>query len=335
MEIIDPFERWPATAENPNGFSREPVAEISDYKSYSRIKWFRKSPRHYWWRYVMGNKDKDTAAKDEGRLIHKCILETDHFLEHLKVQPSRNDYRDLTKDELVAYGMEQGVEVKKSWSKPVIISAIAAKDPAIKKWLYECALSRFKDDLREKDLVVTADQAERFVEIIKSVQDHPRAPKLVQGGFAEVCAYYRDPEFGVIWRVALDYIRFGKQKIWVTDVKSSKDASPWAFPTDIDKHAYYIQNWLYKRVVRGITGREVNINQLVIEKNAPYCCEVYEHDTRCEETAYWEIGRMMSRWQQCEETSVWPGYTDGKITPIGLPNYAYWRVEQIADQEVQ
>lgn len=332
---MDLFERWPATAENPNGFSREPVPEIKDYKSYSRVKVFRRSPRHYWWQYVLGKKDKDTPDKDEGRLIHKCILETDSFMEHLKVRPSKDDHVVATKDELYEMAVNAGADdVKRSWSKPRIVSSLLSKDPSFGERLYDCALADFESGLSEDDLVVTPDQGERFIEIMRSVNSHPVAKQLVSGGDSEVCAYWFDKEFGCVWRSAIDHIRIGKSTVWITDVKSSRDASPWRFPADIDQHGYHLQNWIYRRVVGGITGMPVEILQLVVEKSPPYICEVYRPDTRSEETAYWEILRMMERWRACESSGHWPGYNEDKIAPIGLPNYAYWRIEESADREI-
>lgn len=332
---MDIFKEFPATADNPNGFCREPISEIKDYMSYSRLKMFNKSPRHYWWRYVLGNKPKETDAKDEGKLIHKCILETDDFLERLKVRPDKGDYQVHTKDDLAALGLEIGVEFLKSDTKPKMIQKLLAADPSVRGMIYDCAIADFEEELRESDLVVTPDQANRFVNIVKSVSSHPTAHKLLDGrGWPEVCAYWWDEELGVLWRLQLDYVTILNGRIYIIDAKSTQDASENGFQRDIAKHGYHFQGWLYPRAIAGITGMPVQMAFLAVEKEEPYNSELYYPATRQLETTYWQVGRLLARWRRCIDTGVWQGYTDGKITPIDLPNWMHYQIEEQADKEL-
>lgn len=336
--MVNPFDQWPATVEQPNGFVREPLP-ITEYLSFSRIKVLSRSPRHYWWRYVLGRKDKDTPAKREGVLIHKALVETEDFLRRMRVIPDPSEYWDPTKADLVSFAEERGYPIKKSATKGDITRELVRHDPSLRTRLYEVAAAEFERTCPIDALRLTKEQADRFTEIIRSVQGHEKAFQLMDGGYPEVTAYWWDKEFNVLWRCQIDYLKIvngpSGPRVWIMEAKSTQSAHPDDFPRDIYSMGYYLQTWIYKRVIHGITRLPVNMVHVVVERNEPYNCETYEIDKMTQETAYWQVGRLIEQWRTGIQTGVWPGYSDGKINPIGLPAWGTYRIEQQADKEME
>lgn len=330
---MNPFELWPASVEKPSGFCRDPLP-ITEYLSYSRIKELSKSPRHYWWRYVLGKKGKDTPAKDEGKLIHKALIETDEFLSRMRVFPDPSEYWDPTKNDLLDACVDWGIPVKKSLTKPLLMAEIVRHKPELRTRLYDMVAADFKAKCPPNALLLTKDQGDRFVEIIRSVRGHDRAMQLLDGGYPEVTAYWWDEEFQVLWRVQIDYLKIANGRVWIMEAKSTASADPDEFPRDVYQMGYYLQAWIYKRVVAGITGLPVNTVHVVVERAEPYCCETYVIGPMSQETAYWQVGRLIEKYKQGMATGRWPAYTDGQINPLELPAWGTWRIEAQAEKEL-
>jgi hypothetical protein len=331
--LLDPTVLWPWNPETQTGFVREPIEGI-DYLSYSRLKALRDSPRHYWWRYVLKIKDEETPAKRRGTLIHKCVLETEDFLKHMRVAPSKEDYVETTKPELIEMAKNLGIKVAGTMKKDLILDMVVEKNPDLKRRLYDYALKQFDETKSELSIDLSPEEAELARHVIRSVQAHPRAMSLLQDGTPELTAYYQDPEFGVTWIVRLDYLKITKNRAWVVEVKSARSARQKEFAREVYDRAYYLQSWLYRRVVQAITNLPTRVIQVVVENAEPYCTETYApHETQFE-TANWQVPRLIDAWKHGKETGQWLAYSDGQINELGLPNWATWDIEEQVEREL-
>jgi len=339
---IDPYKvlsRFVASKKHPNGFCPGPIDGI-EYMSASRIKTLRPpkgSPGLYKYRYIDGNKPPETAAKDFGRIMHHALLESADFRNRYLLVPSKSNYEDLidTADDMK--GICKDLNLPATGTKPVLEDRLLGHDLMLRNRMWKYILLDFEAKKNEKSIVVTNDQAQAVIDMINNLENSLEAWKLLTDGIAERAFYWWDEEFQVTWFGYIDYMRFVEDKdgnitCWLTELKTSKDGSPWGFQKEIDEYGYHIQTWLYRRAIHGITGFRVNVIQLVIDKTPPYGIATYQPDVFSQETAEWEVQRALRKKAQCEASGRWPVYEE-RVLPIGLPGYAKWRIEEQAERE--
>jgi len=339
---VDIFEAFPATAKNPNGFSREPIPEINNYMSYSRIKTMAKSMADYEWRYIKGNKPEDTPEKEFGRLVHNMILESDKFAKHHSIRPSREDFENLldTVSDLKEEFKKILIKTKSSDTKPKLQDWLVKIDPFYRKRIWRFIEEDYEKTLPKEAVSLSAPQYDHIVAMNSAIDQkvikHKMARDLITNGFPEVCAYWHDEELEVTWFIRLDYLKVNPvldtHLFWATDLKTTKNGSPLGFSKDVAKWGYHFQNWIYHRVVTGITGCKVNMVNIAVEKVEPIGVGVYEPIMKANDTAGFQIRNLLRDWRECHAKGRWPKYEE-RIVQIGPPNWYYWQVEEQADME--
>ena len=329
---------WPASLENLNGFSKIQFPEITEYLSYSRIKEMNRSMAHFKYRYIDGNKPEPTKDMEFGKLLHSALLEPKKFKSQMVFAPRKEDYTGLidTADDIKAELKK--MHIRASGTKDKLEKILVNISPSYQDRLWSHIKKSYQDKVEKLRLqTVTRKQGDQILGMIESINRHKMANKLTSKGESELAAYWQDPDLGVTWLVKLDYLQIGrgpdgKPVAWITELKTTKDASPWGFPKEMDNFSYNLQNWIYTRVVHGITGIKTNLVQLAVEKAAPYGVATYCPDERVTESSEGQVRKLIKQYRQCEAEDHWPMYEE-KIIPIGLPNYAYWRTEEQADRD--
>ncbi len=341
---MDIFEKWPASVDNPNGFSREPIEEIGEYMSYSRVKTMAESMAHFKLRYIDKIKAEDTPEKAFGRLCHKMLLEPDLFRSNYVIEPSKEDFKDLLDSvEDLKAEHKKYMKIPAKAKKKEIEDSLVKVDPHCRSRIWRFILEDHFKNLSESSISVTKDQCHLILSMTNAIDSkvikHKRARDLLIDGEGEICAYWKDVEFGVTWLIKLDYLRVFNLTgddwlMWITDLKTTKNASYDGFKREIATWFYHYQSWIYRRVVRGITGMRVNITTVAVEKVDPIGVGVYEPESRADETAAWEIRSLLEKWRWCKGVNRWPKYEE-HIVKLGPPNWYYWNVEQKAELEAE
>ena len=104
----------------------------------------------------------------------------------------------------------------------------------------------------------------------------------------------------------------------VVDLKTTDDASPYAFGRSAAKYRYDVQAALYTDVLEANGHIVEGFVFIAVEKNPPYAVAVYvieDEDIARGREKYLE---NLKTWRECKATNKWPGYTMGKLM---LPNY--------------
>lgn len=337
---MDIFERFRATAENPNGFSKTRIHEIDDYMSYSRIKQLNRSPGHFKMRYIDGIKPEQTPAMAFGKAVHMAVLDPQQYRKVRRVKP---DKRRIQREDLLDTAVQlkevlKSLGLKMSGTKAELERRLSIYDSTYSKRLWSNIIKEYEDSFTPDSLVLNMAEAVMAFAMKRSILRNEVAKKFVTKGFPEVHGYWWDEALGVQWYVVIDYLRHikrsnGEDAFWVTELKTTRDASPHGFSKEIDKMSYHLQNIIYYRVIKGITGCETNLVQVAVDNERPYGVAVYKPDERVIETAMWQLGRIIQKYNECRASNYWPVY-DERIMDIGLPNYAYWRVEEEAEREL-
>jgi hypothetical protein len=181
--------------------------------------------------------------------------------------------------------------------------------------------AEFLEKSEGKELL-TEDDLAAIKGIAKSVSDNDALP-FVRGGAFEVCIVWIDDRTGLKCKARLDHIS-DEYRI-ITDVKTTKDASPDDFARSIFFYDYYQQAAFYSEGWRALTGEEMSYVILACEKVPPYAMAVYQmhEDILFAGKNAWQ--RALKTYAQCVATKEWPAYYTGPQI-INLPKWALEKV---------
>lgn len=155
--------------------------------------------------------------------------------------------------------------------------------------------------------------------MMKAVRSHKAASSLISGGMAEKSCIAQDPEFGVLCKARPDYLTAGDA---IIDLKTTDDASFFAFQRKVKSFRYHVQAAWYLDVVNAAIGREQfkRFILLTIEKEAPHGIVIYEMDAAAIQIGRMEARRNLETYVECKKTNVWPGYPEA-MQIMTIPNY--------------
>ena len=152
---------------------------------------------------------------------------------------------------------------------------------------------------------------------------HPVARLGLTGGHAEQAMFAKDDRFGAWRRCKVDYLApAAGDRLILTDIKTTEDASPLGFAKSAAKFGYHRQaencGWLARRL--GL-ARNVTMIFAAVEKHPPYLVAVHEIDTNDLRRAAALNDAATGIFAHCLATGVWPGYPH-RINRLTLPVWA-------------
>ena len=155
---MDIFEQFPATVDNPTGFSREKLEGV-EYTSYSRMSKLFKSPWHYKEKYIDEKEDEPTDAMEFGSIFHLSLLETSEFKKRYLITPDKDDYDNLdeTVPQIKEFFKKEELKVQTVWKKDELIERITKINPEYRKQIWSCIEKDFMRDVTDDHIVITAE----------------------------------------------------------------------------------------------------------------------------------------------------------------------------------
>lgn len=252
------------------------------YLSFSAFKTLiDESPAHFEHRHILGNKDEPTKAMKFGTLAHAAIVEPQRFLDNYTIQPEF--------DKRTKVGKEGFAEWEASLSPNMI--------------------------------VMTKDESEKILGMIKSVQKYEKAANLLRGGIPEHSAYVVDSEFGIGMRARPDYIR---EDGIVVDLKTTVNAKLEQFTNTIFRKLHLqVQAAFHLRVLKqAMKFQPKGYAWLAIESEAPYCCAVYTPNEWVLEDGENVLRKGIALYKKCIERNRWPFQEE--VQNISIPNWKLW-----------
>lgn len=167
--------------------------------------------------------------------------------------------------------------------------------------------------------ILKADEFSAIEGMMRAVRGHKLASQLISGGMAEMSAIAQDSEHGVLCKARPDYL--GKDGV-IVDLKTTDDASFFAFQRKVKTFRYHAQAAWYLDTVNAAIGREEfkRFVLIVVEKEAPHGVIVYEFDAESI-----RLGRLLARsslavYAECSKSGKWPGYSEHMHT-MTVPIY--------------
>lgn len=265
---------------------------ISDLEYHADIDWLSSSGLREL--IKPGGPARFHYARDTGSIKHKAYFDEGH----------------AAHAEVLRTGMET-VEVKeKDWR--------SARAQAARTQAYE--------DGKVPLLTAGVEMVRGMGEVVRA---DPAASALLSGGRPEVSAYTEDAASWTRLRARPDYlIERWPGVVSVCDYKTTADASPRGFASSAAKYGYWIQEAVYRRVLRGLDIEVDRFTFLAQEKEPPYLLSMHVNDP--EDVALGDrlIDFGIEIYTDCTASGVWPGYGNN-VHFMRLPAWARFLAEEL------
>ena len=151
----------------------------------------------------------------------------------------------------------------------------------------------------------------------------PEVRDALSKGHAEVSAYWRDPETGVLCRCRPDWVTpVGTRQVIHLDAKTYSNASPDEFRRQVARMAYHRQDAWYWDGYQHASGDEVVAFLFVaVELEWPYAASTVMLDDAAREQGRRENRRLLDTYARCLRDNQWPAFPGGPH-PVSLPAWA-------------
>lgn len=147
-------------------------------------------------------------------------------------------------------------------------------------------------------------------------------------GKAEVSAFWRDEETGVMCRVRPDFVHDAGDGVVLLDVKTYSSADPDEFARQVARKGYARQDAMYSDGYSAASGDDVFAFLFIaVEANWPYASSVCQLDEDSADAGHMEYRDALTLYARCKRANHWPGYPTG-VTPIRMPNWALNKAEE-------
>lgn len=170
------------------------------------------------------------------------------------------------------------------------------------------------------------EMVQKSLAMAMAVRENPAVSGLLDEGDAEVSAFVQQEKWsGVAVRVRPDFVSpAGGNKVILTDLKTTIDASPKGFGRTVANMAYDVQAALYSDIFEQASGKRVVAFVFVaVEKAWPFACVPYVLKPDAIDRGRRKYRRLLETYAECMRTQTWPGYTSGReIEILELPAWA-------------
>lgn len=276
---------------------------MSDYTdipalNYSGAKQILRSPAHY--QAWLTQPKEDTKELRFGRLVHLAAFQPKEFEAKVTILP------DTAPDKPTAKMLEAYAAGSKK-QKPETVERI--------EWW-----EKFNASVPEGNELVSQEEFDHISDVTSSAEDALRSLPITTEIWKTEETYTEDYDLGNGQSVKVkgrpDLVCMVGGELAVIDLKTTKDATPWSFSSDINSFKYHLQAAFYLR----LTGAKRFI-LLAVEKEPPFAWRVYQVDQPSIEVGQALMHDACSIYHSCLTFSAWPSYTQD-LTEISIPKYA-------------
>lgn len=172
--------------------------------------------------------------------------------------------------------------------------------------------------------VVTQDDFESITGTVYSLLGRPDVRGLLDGAKTEVSIFFKHKPTGLKVRVRPDILKVDpKHGIFLTDLKTARDASAYGFSRQVGELLYHVSLALYHDAILEAYGEYPKVSSfLPVEKAPPYACALYpmEENTLLDGRARYESALEILA--ECLNRDVWPSYQAGAQSLLLQPYHA-------------
>ncbi len=164
--------------------------------------------------------------------------------------------------------------------------------------------------------IIFEDEFEKLQLIATSVKSHHEASAILEGAQYEKSLYWVDPATEILCKARPDILR----PSLIGDLKTTEDASEYAFSYSIKKYGYHIQCAMQREASRHVLEKDIETFAFIcIEKEEPYAPAVYLLEKAAIEKGKEEFMVNLLKYKECLLSNTWPCYATKEIS---LPGWA-------------
>lgn len=258
--------------------------------SASRLEAIRRSPR--WYRHQLTQPQKSTDALERGTALHLLVLE-----------PALYESRFVIAEPCAVLLGKSSKRAGEPCGNPGLFQLRGIG------WACGTHVKGYGSEI-ESDPNVQTISSEIDAQVrgmAAAIAEHPRARTLFEGrGDFEATIVFEDPETGVPCKIRPD--RLVERAGMYVALKSTRDATEFAFPADAERRGYFRGMALYRRGLRAIGWPYSTTALLAVESEAPFDPVPYLVPEEDLDSADREVTRLLYRFKQCETDNHWPGH---------------------------
>ena len=168
----------------------------------------------------------------------------------------------------------------------------------------------------EGKLILSGEEYDSIEKLMLSVCSHPVAKELLSRGEAEKVLEWRDPGTGVACKAKLDWVSDDV----IVDLKTARCNEERRFGSTAARYLYHCQAAFYRHAVRCALGKDLPVKLIVVEKEEPYDCSVFDVRGEDMDGAMDHIKQLLGRVLSCRTSGDWPGRSEQELT-LMLPSW--------------
>tara|TARA_R110000868_G_scaffold335547_1_gene596403 strand:- start:5067 stop:5897 length:831 start_codon:yes stop_codon:yes gene_type:complete len=174
-------------------------------------------------------------------------------------------------------------------------------------------------------ILLSDDQFVKVNNMVELVNKHEIVTTLLDEAVFEQSIFWTDEETGLQFKTRPD--------IWsakmVVDLKTTADASSYAFTRSAMNYGYYLQAGMAFEACKAIGKPFEMFVILACEKEAPHVPAVYMMDDEALQFGIAQFSNYKKKLKACLDADKWEGYP---VQELGIPKYATQQLENENDQ---
>jgi hypothetical protein len=172
--------------------------------------------------------------------------------------------------------------------------------------------------------ILTMDEFTRSVAVQEAIRKDTYAARYFDRGAKEMAILWTDMDSGIDCKSMLDVSHEA-----IVELKTARDASPFAFSAAACRYAYDVQAAMYVDAMRSVSGRELPYILVVAESLPPHLVQVYTVPNWIVEQGRKKYRRILAALKSARLTGLYPGYS---LEPMELP----WpRWDSVANEDTE
>lgn len=165
---------------------------------------------------------------------------------------------------------------------------------------------------------LTESEGSSVTVMAESIRSNKAANSLMtRKGYAELSAFVRDPETGVLMRCRFDWLT---DDAFCIDLKKTQDCREHAFSRSLHNYRYHVQAAMYSHIYELLFGKPLQAFKLLAVEEDPPCANVlYDIDPLALQHGHTLYRQALESYAKSLENNSWESYSGTGV--VTLPEF--------------